>query len=107
MTAIDDLIEHVESGEGADRALENALCQAFIHDAAYPKIAYHLSIALYSLDAVVSLIEQILPGADWKMHAGAGSAHATIGQQSSYARTPSRALLAATLRAIKEQSHGA
>lgn len=121
-----ELIERLESGNGADRELDFAVglasgvwkldepCEDGTRLVTYMhpvyKTVWHGAIGACipslttSLDAVVSLIEQKLPGGtNWNMHSTTGSGGATsahLMQQSGYAWTPARALLAACLRAL-------
>jgi len=127
MTPIDleELAERVESGSGADRELDSAILD-FLNDPlaepTWPFVegSYAASVTpplTTSLDAVVRLIEEKLPGwnhgyatgwygqgtcGGFVFPAGAGTdlLRAVISKS---APTPARVLLAAALRAMKEE----
>lgn len=123
-----ELIERVESGEGADRELDGDILDA-LHDPSADKTwpfvegSYAASITpriTSSLDAVVSLLDQKLPGWSWSLgqmrgrperyrYRGFLSDHNTsdgiaVRYIEAECPTPARALLAACLRAIQAQA---
>lgn len=144
---IDELIERVEKGEGADRELDALICVALqwigpkrpdgLHDGTIQnlRIAEDPSwpdepwedlnfedaqgeawtettpAVVTSLDAVLALIEEKLPGWGCKMERNpSGLSWGAIWNRhidrSAEAKAPARALLAAFLRAHKEQHDG-
>lgn len=118
------LAERVEGGSGEDRRIDYEVFTTFaVRDAAKfwdPKSGHHYTT---SLDAVVALLERVLPGWHGNVEVGAvlrdeAKAHSAVLIdptenpdlfQQSEAKTPARALLAAVLRALatqEGQSHG-
>jgi hypothetical protein len=123
MTPQHDLVAlalRVESGSGSDRELDSAILD-FLNDPSaeptWPFVegSYAASITpplTASIDAVVALIEEKLPDAAWLVarqgkpdgffvHAGVGQAQCN--SITAPGVTPARALLAAALRAMKEE----
>lgn len=118
---LDELIERVEKGEGADRELDLAVIKevwpfalVLRHNSETGEnetATYHNPTT--SLDSVVMLIEQKLTGSRWLTVGYAGEKPdegcvSLAGQDERHdgkAASPARALLAATLRAIKETRH--
>ena len=124
---IDELIERVERGEGADRELDGAIYD-FLSRGLPVRVEHLVSLTrpdpnwlpryTASLDAVLALIEEKLPGwghcyaTGWDPDGNCGGfaspertvdlTKAVMGQ----AKAPARALLAAFLRAHKEQHDG-
>lgn len=111
------LIERCESGDGPDQLLnvqiENALGMAKFHQAhwgvSFDQVRVGVLPLTSSLDAVVSLIEQKLPGWCWSCERMTESRYeASVftavkswdDLRSGEARSPARALLAACLRAL-------
>lgn len=138
---IDELIERVEKGEGADRELDGAIHVALFPDSDASRFitgAYRsewwkfgtpqglvyrtenggggvpLPSYTTSLDAVLALIEGKLPGWRWSVEdAGDGRYEGNLfasptgrRMQTANVAFPARALLAAFLRAHKEQHDG-
>jgi len=111
-----DLVERVESGTGVDRVVDGVIYDFLstglsvsaehivVHTSPDPK---WLPRYTASLDTVVSLIEQKLPG--WRcrltVHEGGSEgtvAYAGLKRADGVSASPARALLAAFLRALQE-----
>lgn len=117
---IDELIERVEKGEGEDNALVRDICRKFRGRDDYPSIAVPVENAINQdcVTAAVKVMTSVLPGWFWRVghgsHAGPWAHLNRVhpgsclpgDQHTSYAKSPSRALLAAALRAHKEQHDG-
>lgn len=122
---IDELIERVEKGEGADRELEIAVWRQFNDAPANREPLPWLCCYTESIDAVTALIKERLPGWAYaaiseKLRGCIGYVHnnepAFVGgtARRNHARrwfetratSPARALLAAFLKAHKEQHDG-
>ena len=133
---IDELIERVEKGEGADRELDGMVAAAMLQpqrngwkpwacpggyvltetgDKPRPGMGQFIPASSYttSLDAVLALIEEKLPGAAFVVHGpddgwffgGIGPCLGEAWGDDCSATSPARALLAAALRALKESRH--
>lgn len=122
----DEMIARVESGTGADQTLGRAVLEAcgwrktvighfygplYYWSSPNGKIGFndddfYRRDPTASLDAVVSLIEAKLPGEGWQIivHDDGGPIQAHICEAVADASSPARALLAATLRVLKENS---
>lgn len=126
MADLEELIERVESGTGGDRLLdvqiENALGIARFRQehpgADFDDVRVDVRPLTSSLDAVLALIEAKLPGWHGNVEVGRPLQDSTkvsaimIGPtedpddcRQADASSPARALLAATLKALKETQH--
>jgi len=131
---MDELIERVEKFEGADRELDGMVAAAMLQpqrngwkpwacpggyvltetgDKPRPGMGQFIPAPSYttSLDAVIALIEEKLPGWACKMERNSaglswGAVWNRHSDKSAEATSPARALLAAFLRAHKEQHDG-
>lgn len=111
MTDLSALIARVEEGTYADRDLEIEIARELGLVERDRRPLPWLHCYTESLDSVLSLIEQKLPGWRWSVEsAGGGKFEGCLfasptGQplKSGSSQIPSRALLAATLRAIQSK----
>lgn len=113
---IDELIERVEEGEGADRAIDGDIFVALGPDHATKLLRHFAREApayTTSLDAVLALIEEKLPGWHWSVSQQVGGYfrgnlwnHDLKWEVYKLATSPARAMLAAFLRAHEEQHDG-
>lgn len=91
-----DLLTRLESGSGADAALEVALCERL-------GIPWPYKPILTSLDAALSLVERMLPA--WQFTIYHDGAYVSRSDPPSIewgrAKTPARSLCAALLRALQ------
>lgn len=125
MTSLNDLIQRVEQGEGADRGLDGLVWKSLVEKPGdvwrefedtwclqWPDdtVAYDMPPQLTtSLDAVVSLIEQKIPGWHWSVSQQVGGFfrgnlwnHGHKVEVYKLATTAPRAILAAALKAIDQ-----
>lgn len=117
---IDELIERVEKGEGADRTVDGDIAEMFNPDRFKPEfIRGQARRYTTSLDAVERLIEEKMPGVFGVVDLGALPVDQPLygarlfsadwdpwKNVAANAASPARALLAAFLRAHKEQHDG-
>jgi len=111
-----DLVERVESGTGVDRVVDGVIYDFLstglsvsaehivVHTSPDPK---WLPRYTASLDTVVSLIEQKLPGWRCRLTVNEGGSEGTVAyaglkRADGVSASPARALLAAFLRALQE-----
>jgi hypothetical protein len=123
MADLEELIERVESGTGADRGID---AQVWLSVVEKPRLGDKIDKDMIgrwpeytsSLDAVLALIEAKLPGWHGNVEVGRPLQDSTkvsaimIGPtedpddcRQADASSPARALLAATLKALKETQH--
>jgi len=123
-TTIDELIARVEQGEGVDRELDAQIWLFATPGASrkathinHPKGPYTIdetrdadhrliTVPCYttSIDAVVALIEQKLPGSVWDVSSTGGAwinGGGIMDQEYGHAPSPARALLAAFLKSLR------
>lgn len=111
------LLGRVQAATGPDEALAADLCRLLISRPDYDQIAWLPKLAfgdgVEALGAAVALVEQMLPGVEWKISSGVPamvappSNHfqpwATVGRRSGVAPIASLAVLAALLSALIAQ----